>query len=289
MAPQSKKRKNPPQSTTLLNFFSSDPKKGKTPAPTKRNKARPSDEIIIIDSDSDGLTPVSKMESSPVVDAPPTAALSDYKLKNHTVAGFPLTTGDSVAETSMAALDNDVPSFGEPSSLLRPSTSPDITQTSFSGYSDLLHRASSRSASSSFGIPVHLLCDTADEARPEKLHDDIFMMSASSHFKTTTDEAGPSRPSIYPIQGASSSSDWSVKGLGEENDWAMGDDEMALVDPEPDDNDEEDMKEIELESSPPGALSSLQENGITTCPICALHLVGLFVSVRFFSPVFIIS
>ena len=159
----------------------------------------------------------------------------------------------------------------------------ELVQTAALGLAGFAPLAS-RSASSSFGIPVHLLCDTADEARPEKLHDDIFMMSASSHFKTTTDEAGPSRPSIYPIQGASSSSDWSVKGLGEENDWAMGDDEMALVDPEPDDNDEEEMKEIEIESSPPGALSSLQENGITTCPICALHLVGLFVSVRFLLP-----
>jgi hypothetical protein len=268
MAPQSKKRKNPPQSTTLHNFFSPDAvtaRKGKTltPAPqTKGGKARvatrPSDEIIVIDSDSDGHTPVSKKgkrsESNRVVDAPAIAGLSNYKLKNERVAGSSFGT--------LTGVDNEVPSFGEPSSLLRPSTRPvipDVTQTSFSGSSDLPRWASSPSASSSFGDPVHLLCDTY-EGRPSKSHDDISMLSASSHFETTTDNAGPSRPSIYPIQGASSSSsnfaDLSIKGLGEE-----------------------------IESSPPGALSSLQEDseGITTCPICALRLVGLFVTVRFFS------
>jgi hypothetical protein len=296
MAPQSKKRKNPPQSTTLHNFFSPDAvtaKKGKTLGPAPQTKGgnaraatRPSDAIIVIDSDSDEHTPVSKKGN--VVGAPATGELSNYKLKNSRVArsSFSTVTGDSVAEMSMAVLDNEVPSFGEPSSLLRPSTRSVILipQTSFSDSSDLSHWASSPSAASSFGNPLHLLCDTY-EARPSKSHDDISMLSASSHFETTSDDAGPSRPSIYPMQGASSSSsifaDLSVKGLSEEDDWAMGDDEMALADLEPDDNEEEDMAEIEIRSSPPGALASLQEDseGIATCPICALRLVGLFVTV----------
>jgi hypothetical protein len=94
------------------------------------------------------------------------------------------------------------------------------------------------------------------------------------------------RDPLYQIQETSSSSsnfaDSSVKDLGEEEDWAIGDDEMALVEPTPDDNDEEDMKEIEIEPSSPRALLSSQEDSeYHNLPY--LCLMGLFFTVRFFS------
>lgn len=293
MAPQSKKRKAP--QATLHNFFSPD---AITAIKKPRAATRPSEEVIIIDSDSDGHAPVSKKGKRgstqvKVVDEPASPGPSNLKFKDGRVTkgasssfGTPTgLTGCSVVETSTSILDDeDMPSFGEPSSLLRASTSPvipDVARTSsFGGPSHLLQprRASSPAVSSSFGAPVSLLRDTY-EARPSEPHDDIFMLGASSLFESANG-AGPSRPSVYPIQEAASSSnftDLSVKGIDDENDWAMGDDEMALVDPEPDNNDEEDV-EIEIESSSPECLQEDSE-GVSTCPICALHLVGLFVTV----------
>lgn len=58
---------------------------------------------------------------------------------------------------------------------------------------------------------------------------------------------------------------------------------MAFVNPEPDDNDEEDMEQIEIDSSPIEALatSHVDNDDVTICPICAVQLVGLFATVSF--------
>jgi hypothetical protein len=300
MAHQSKKRKAPPQSTTLHNFFSPDAiaaKKGQTlpTVPQKMGKrratTRTSDEVIVIDSDSDhGQVTVStkkgkgkkRSESSEVEFVPEPAAdgPSNHKLKNNRTpkgAGSSFGVANVVAKSEMSSAildDEDTLSFGEPSSLLRSLTSPVKPGiSSFDESSDLL-RPRRASSPSLFGAPVSLL---RDEAGPSKSQDDISMAGPSCYpsFEATH---RPSRPSVYPIQGTASSSsnytDSSVKTF-DDDDWATGDDEMALVDPE---TDEEDMEEIEIESSSPEVLQEDSE-GVATCPICALRLVGLFVTV----------
>jgi hypothetical protein len=314
MAPQSKKRKQHPQSTTLHNFFSPDAiatKKGKTlrPAPqTKgkpRNTTRPS-EVIIIDSDSDGHVSMSKKkgkekqrsESSQVESVGEPAVVagpSNYRTSKSVSSSFGRFTGSNVAGKSKirdAILDGEDISFGEPSLLLPSSTSSvvkEVAQTvSFAGSIDLPRprRALSTSESPLFGLPTALLCDTYHKSASELPHDiptqGDFLGARSS--VETADDGGSSRPSTYyPIQETVSSSlTSSVKGLDDDDDdWATGDDEIALIDPELDDHGGADMEQVEFESSSPEAMSSLQEDadGVTTCPICGLHLVGLFMTV----------
>jgi hypothetical protein len=295
-------------------------KKGKTlrPAPqTKgkpRNTTRPSEEVIIIDSDSDGHVSMSKKkgkekqrsESSQVesvgepavVAGPSNHTLKDNRTSKSVGSSFGTTerfTGNSVAGKSKiceAILDDEDISFGEPSLLLPSSTSSvvkEVAQTvSFEGSIDLLRprKASSTSEPPLFGLPTALLCDTYHKSASELSYDipmqGDFLGAHSS--VETADDSGSSRPSTYyPIQETISSSlTSSVKGLDDDDDdWATGDDEMALIDPELDDHGEEDMERVEFESSSPEAMSSLQEDadGVTTCPICALHLVGLFMTV----------
>lgn len=184
--------------------------------------------------------------------------------------------------------DEDI-SFGEPSSLLRFS-SPcklDIVQTesSFGTANDLLRprRSSSPVASSAFGVPRLLLQDRAGADFESKSEPQNDVAMTETLYLSTENTAQPSRPSVHPIQGARSSfssfSDASVIDLSDDE-WAMGDDEMALVDPEPD-NDDEDIETAEVISSDAVAPRSFREEseGITVCPVCGLHLVELLVPV----------
>lgn len=289
MAPQSKKRKEHPQSTTLLDFFSPDAvtaKKGKTirKKSQQRTAARPIDQVIVIDSDGDGHVPVSRQAKGKkrsreveVIDEPAAAEPSIHLNRLVTRSSFGAGNSDVVNPEISILEDVHTLFFGEP-------VQSDVAQASSESFTRLNNIPSHPGSSPStlFGAPPSLLRDI-HETSLSKSHNNISAVGQSSpayvHFGTKND-AGPSRPSVHPIQETTSSSsnftDSSFRAFtDDDDDWVMGDDEMALVDPEPD---EENIDEIEINSSPLG-ISSSQDESLTTCPICALHLVGLFTAV----------
>lgn len=296
MAPQSKKRKEPPQSTTLHKFFFPNvitEKKGKVPFAkgTPQVMAPPSEQVIAIHSDSEGHIPIPKKKgkgkrrSESSQEYQPEVVREKLPKNNiiaegasATATGYTNNSVTSKSAMSTSTLDGEeILSFGEPLSLLRSSTDsvkPDVARTSsFSRQSSDLTWASSPSTASWSGAPVSLL------RGPLKAHDDIDMASPSTLYLLpfeTVDDAGLSRPSMDPIQSFPTFTDSSAQDH-DDNLWAMGDDEMALVTPKPDDTDEENVEEIEIESS---LLEQQDSKSITNCPICTVHLVGLFVTVR---------
>lgn len=163
--------------------------------------------------------------------------------------------------------DEDNVSFGQPSTLLRPANT--LQPLESVSRPDAFDEDDDPS-SWSFGVPVSLLCDST----LLKMQPDVFTEEPSNT------RAGPSRPSANPIQGGASSSlshykDSSVPPSAmdiDDDEWGMGDDEMALIDPEADEEEEEEMDDI---NSP----VEFSESDVTVCPICALRLVGLFVTV----------
>ncbi|KAF7983348.1 hypothetical protein HWV62_22317 [Athelia sp. TMB] len=221
------KRKDPPaQATTLFNFFSSDApavKKGKTRPTTPKHKSN--------------LQTSSASTNSEVIiidsDSDTDTIVSKGKGKEREVS----------SEVEIV----DGPVFSG-------STRKPKATGSHSGLS-----TKRQEASISFGEPI--LLRSSNEVKGEL--STRALTRASSPVSLESD--GPARPSIYPIQGASYSTsklkDSSVIDLSDDE-WAMGDDEMALVDP--DDFPDEDMEEVDTEA-PQVAQAA---RGANTCPVC---------------------
>lgn len=303
MAPQSKKRKEPPlQSTNLLQFFSPDAagsKKSKTQSSASQKEVNSqikktttkstasNQDIIVIDSDSDdgasktksGRTRSSiKREDSSEVEFVEGSSKSVFS-KQGTGSRNTATSGSHNSDTKDESFDDgDNISFGKPSTLLRPANSlpPPKSESTPDGADEEEEDPSSWN----FGAPSSLLSDPT----LFKLEHDAFAEELS------TTHAEPSRPSLNPIQGSSSESSRykdssvppSAMDINDDDEWGMGDDEMALMEPELDEEEEEEMEDI----NSPIDMTEPSEPKTTVCPICALRLVGLFATVCIFRNLF---
>lgn len=311
MAPQAKKRKDPPQSTNLHHFFSQDanqPKKSKTqPSSKVKGKRRgvlgPSQDVIVIDSDSDRDIPTTKGKGKGIrrevsteiefIDGPVVHGTTK-KHKGTSGSGKVLSNkGATLSSDKITFTPNEdgMLSFGKSSDLLK-SSGPSRTVKTEGGAFQSAPRADSPgmneddSSFLSFGSPTSLLRDPG----LLKLPQDVVQVETSFSNPLKVEEIGEaSRPYINPIQETSSSifENSSVPPSAvnlDDDDWAMGDDEMALVDPKPEDEDNDtDVEDIEIDSSIRASTSAHENHDeIAKCPICSLHLVGLLVTVRSF-------
>lgn len=247
------KRKDPPsQSTTLLNFFSPDTpatKKGKKrPTPSKSStKIRPPNashadpEVIIIDSDSD-------------------AEFSELRGKGK---------GKARALSSEAEILDGPALVGK---VLMPKRS------AGSRLGSAIKREESAMEVDipfSFGKPILLVSFDSTKREPVEQASPLLCTAQASPRES---DGGPVRPSICPTQGASSSisnfKDTNVIDLSDDE-WAMGDDEMALADPEDFPDDETGNLDMEVDIRP---VKQEPREG-NSCPVCATNLDRLLPNV----------
>ena len=280
MAPQSKKRKDPPtQSTNLHSFFhevAASKKSKRQPLvfqkkPTRRESSIPDQDVIVIDLESDNSA--SKISRSRTTNVIKKENSSDIQFVQGSSKGAVRSTGPTAHGSDMEhePVDEDNVSFGQPSTLLRPigSLQPLPSESRLDKDED--------PSSWSFGAPVSLLCNSTFK----------FQRATEEHLKA---RAGPLRLSANSIQREISSSSWRYKDSSVspspiyvgDDEWGMGDDEIALIDPEAD-KDEEEIVDI----NSPVELAESPDPNTTVCPICELRLVGLFapVSCAITSPV----
>ena len=267
MAPQSKKRRAPPQSKNLHFFFqevaaSNERKRQKKTHPklssTTKESSTPDQDVIIIDSESDDGA--SKMDRSRTKKVIKRENSNQVQFVQGSSKGVVNRNAANHADVKYDPIDGDNVSFGRPSTLLRSNDSPQAlhSKSRLDGFEE-----DESPSSWSFGAPVSLLWNST-----------LDFQNATEGPSNARER--PLRPSANSIQGGSSSSsryeDHSVPSsaiyIGEDE-WAMGDDEMTLIDPEADED-----EEIDINS--PAELVESPRSNVTVCPICALRLVGLF-------------
>jgi hypothetical protein len=259
MASSSKKRKDPSQSRTIVDFFSnnSSTKKSKFQNPPPKTnkkdfKATLSREVIIIDSDSDDGTtkrdkgktrviPCAKQHTSPEGEK------GNLRCSNECEWKPSLTR---VALSNHKELqDDELPSSGKPSALLQVPVQNTVEWKETLLQSSVIEATSS---SSVFGVPTLLLRSSVEPA-----HELLFERKVSAEVGVPTPYSDPGNipHSIDVI-------DVNFTGDGEQ--WGVGDDELAILEAANDDIEMEDVSEQLNDCVHPAS-----------CPICELDISRL--------------
>lgn len=255
----SKKRKEPSQSRTIVDFFSNNAstKKSKFQAPppktNKKNlKASLSQEIIVIDSDSDDCTTKRDKGKTRVIPGVQQHAPEGGKGNRCSNEYDSLTR---IALSNHEELHDELPTFGKPSALLQV---PVQSSTSTIEWKETLLQSSVIKAPSSpsiFGVPTLLLRSSVEPA-----HELLFEGKAST-------EVGVPKPCRNPGDIPHSIDVIDVDYIGDDEQWGVGDDELAILEAANDDIEVEDVSE-QLDNYVHSA----------GCPICELdisHLLDL--------------
>lgn len=245
---QKRKRPPPPQSTTLRQFFfpnTNPAKKSRNRSSTARSEA----EAIVI-SDSDGDLPVfaskgkekTKQDSSVVglLRNPDTKRSNDSKgAASHSSPSLPMKKQRAI---TVVNTNEKEPSF----------TPEDEDIYSFGESSTLLRTRS----------PVQLIAPTSSFGPPNEL------LGPGKALSVT-------RLSHELFKNKPSKSHEVVTMANFNDEWAMGDDEIALVDVETDDNIEDATVKFDLLHPEVPSFFREEEETVTTCPVCTLLLLGL--------------
>lgn len=263
MASLSKKRKEPSQSRTIIDFFSSNAstkksKLQKTPfKPNKKNfEASLSREIIIIDSDSDDCTTKRDKGKTRVISgvqkqrATPEGEKGNLRHSNECGEWKP-----SLARVALSnheeLHDDNLPTFGKPSALLQVPVQSSMNTVEWKDTSLQSSVIKASSSSSIFGVPTSLLRSAVGTA-----HELLFEGKVST-------EVGVPKPckdlphSIDVID---------IDFIVENEQWGVGDDEVAILEAANDDTEMEDVSE------------QLNDRVYPASPVCepdTSHVLGL--------------
>lgn len=253
----SKKRKEPSQPRTIVDFFSNNAstkksKLQKTPPKTnkKKFKASLSREIIIIDSDSDDCTTKRDKGKTRVIPGAQKQHTSPEGEKGNLRCLNECEWKPSLARVALSKHeelhDGKLPTFGKPSALLQV---PVPSSTNTVEWKETLLQSSAIKATSSssiFGAPTSLLRSPIEPA-----HEVLFEGKVST-------EVGVPKPykdlphSIDVID---------IDVTGDDEQWGVGDDEVAVLEAANDQIEMEDVSEQLNDYVHPAS-----------CPVCELDM-----------------
>lgn len=287
MARQSKRRKGLPQSTTLHQFFP-DATAGKKPRGLSPTASLCQAEVITVsDCAEELLTQKGKKrarrDSSAVFVGNPdtTGSKPDDSKEPLSPVRMNKQTETTIINTreghSFIPKDEDTFSFGEPSALLRTGSpvqlvQTDITPTLFFGPpSELLSNGASSDnpiscpSHDSYNLKIEL--SESHQGTSMKQAPSLIPMEAEAAQKVSLSFTQPIHAGICP--------DSIAIHHHLDDKCAMSDEEMALVDAEMDDNNDDGMSQIDLLPTAMSSFAQAKGEAGTTCPVCTTLLSGL--------------
>ncbi|KAG2150277.1 uncharacterized protein EDB93DRAFT_342698 [Suillus bovinus] len=265
MASLSKKRKELSQSRTIVDFFlnNAPTKKSKLQNPLpktnlnkKKFKASLSQEIIIIDSDSDDCTTKRDKGKMRAISGPQKqhASLEGEKgnLRDSNECEWKPSLTRVALSNHEEPHEDELPTFGKPSALLQV---PVQSSTNAVEWKETLPQSSGIKATSStsiFGVPNLLLRSSVEPA-----HELLCEGMASTN-------VGVPKPCRDPGNIPHSINVIDVNFTGDDEQWGVGDDELAILEAA---NDDIEMKYVSEQSN-----DYIQP---ASCPICKLDISRL--------------